>query len=175
MAFQYSPSAELEDKLADGSLDIGLMYAEDRKIKTPHIGMHSDPLYFCVRPDHPILRIPGPSRWATLSEYPMVSPQPAEVLLKNPEPAIKKLFKQGAQIRYQIPSYNVGAKILCATDGWAIFPAWVIQVFGLALVRQEAACRPTMITFVYRKELAGTDLLDEVILRLKLNFDYPAR
>lgn len=145
--FAYMPSAEVHRQIIEGQLDFGILFSEKREVAEGEVLIHGDRLYACARHAHPLFKLDAKDRLASLHEFPLVSPQPMQILTSGSNPALSKILARLVRLQYVIPSYEDGMRILAENDYWGLFPGWVVKAHGdrLAKIADNELCPEVMI------------------------------
>jgi len=171
--FAFLPSLETVRQIKDDKLDLAFGYDEGKLRGLSHRRLYSDRGYICARVDHPLFAAKDGQRLELLAKYPLISPQPRATMLEDANQLLRRVLRDTPRVNYLIPSYDLGASVMTATDAWGIFPEWVIRAFSrrIAKLYDGPALPELKITMLINSRIEKATFVDELAALVSRQFE----
>ena len=168
--FSYVPSSDVERQIGEGKLHFGIKFMEEKHLKVNQQLILKDTGFACARHQHPLLQLPPGERVQHLHEFPLVSPQPMEVISASGTAAFNKVLSRLCRLHYVIPSYLDGVNLMKERDYWSLFPGWVIRRYrdDIARISDEDLTMNVQIVAVQGPQNPLGDLANDLIDALRM-------
>jgi DNA-binding transcriptional LysR family regulator len=161
-------SGEILQKIRDRELDMGLCYSPQANAEYVRHVVKQEPLWVCVKKNHPILQVKRDQRFAELNQYPCAAPAVSTGIESCETHPVLVGLGLKSEVRFVFDSYAGAATFVEHTNYWSLLPEFLLKEgFALTPVDAEQNAASIDIALVWHARRPLTRVLRLLIERVE--------
>lgn len=169
-------SADVFQGVVSGEFDLGLCFSPQSSPYVKFQNLYEGQLVLSVRKQHPLLKMKDPARIRAVSSYPATLPKAHHGIENCQSHPVFDQFGIVPSVDLVFDNYEVAAKKVAMSDGWALLPDWITKRAGLSAIVPEGWSAPVQIAVLWPSNRVLTRVMKQLIsaLAVELSVSSPS-